>query len=282
MNVLGMVDYEVGSMAETRKFAPGDDLLEWVQKDNRRFVHAVYRVGDIDRAIKFYTECFGMKVLRKRDFPEEKYSTAALGFGLEKSHFVVELIYSDNIYMVERRSLQMVLKPIPKLDVGVCFVLRVILKATVGSSSRMASTPEPLCQIMLRVADLDLSIKFYEQALGMKLLLKYDNPRENYTMAMVGYGEMNETTVLELIYTYNVTEYTKGNGFVEVAVSTDDVYKSAAAVLLVIKELGGKIIQPPGPIPVINTKMTSFVNPDDWKIVLIDNEDFLKQLQKKE
>ena len=49
-----MVDYEVGSMAETRKFAPGDDLLEWVQKDNRRFLHAVYRVGDIDRAIKYY------------------------------------------------------------------------------------------------------------------------------------------------------------------------------------------------------------------------------------
>ncbi|RVW40226.1 Lactoylglutathione lyase [Vitis vinifera] len=84
------------------------------------------------------------------------------------------------------------------------------------------------------------------QALGMKLLLKYDNPREN------------------------------------VAVSTDDVYKSAAAVLLVSKELGGKIIQPPGPIPVINAKMTSFIDPDDWKIVLIDNEDFLKQLQKKE
>ncbi|CBI26654.3 unnamed protein product, partial [Vitis vinifera] len=146
----------------------------------------------------------------------------------------------------------------------------------------MASTPEPLCQMMLRVADLDLSIKFCEQALGMKLLLKYDNPRENYTMAMVGYGEMNETIVLELIYTYNVTEYTKGNGFIEVAVSTDDVYKSAAAVLLVSKELGGKIIQPPGPIPVINAKMTSFVDPDDWKIVLIDNEDFLKQLQKKE
>ncbi|RVW99633.1 Lactoylglutathione lyase [Vitis vinifera] len=141
-----------------------------------------------------------------------------------------------------------------------------ILKATVGSSSRMASTPEPLCQMMLRVADLDLSIKFCEQ----------------YTMAMVGYGEMNETIVLELIYTYNVTEYTKGNGFIEVAVSTDDVYKSAAAVLLVSKELGGKIIQPPGPIPVINAKMTSFVDPDDWKIVLIDNEDFLKQLQKKE
>lgn len=99
------------------------DLLEWPKKDNCRMLHVVYRVGDLDRTIKlvfcdmsscwllrslcywvltkfhhgsfrFYTECFGMKLLRQRDIPDEKYANAFLGFGPEESHFVVELTYS--------------------------------------------------------------------------------------------------------------------------------------------------------------------------------------------
>ncbi|GAB4831952.1 hypothetical protein Ancab_005968 [Ancistrocladus abbreviatus] len=81
-------------MAEAEAAAPTAELLEWPQKDKRRFLHAVYRVGDLDRTIKFYTECLGMKLLRKRDIPEEKYSNAFFGFGPEESHFVVELTYS--------------------------------------------------------------------------------------------------------------------------------------------------------------------------------------------
>ncbi|TKY72169.1 putative lactoylglutathione lyase [Spatholobus suberectus] len=73
------------------------DLLEWPKKDKRRFLHVVYRVGDLDRTIKFYTECFGMKLLRKRDIPEEKYANAFLGFGPEQSHFVVELTYNYGV-----------------------------------------------------------------------------------------------------------------------------------------------------------------------------------------
>ncbi|KAF5818731.1 putative lactoylglutathione lyase [Helianthus annuus] len=71
-------------------------------------------------------------------------------------------------------------------------------------------TPEPLCQVMLRVGDLDRSIKFYEKALGMKLCRKIDRPEQKYTLAMMGYAEELETTVLELRYNYGVTEYTKG------------------------------------------------------------------------
>ncbi|KAF5818733.1 putative lactoylglutathione lyase [Helianthus annuus] len=59
------------------------ELLEFPKKDNRRFLHAVYRV-----------ETFGMKLVRKRDVPEEKYSNAFLGFGSEESNFAVELTYS--------------------------------------------------------------------------------------------------------------------------------------------------------------------------------------------
>ncbi|KAF2303725.1 hypothetical protein GH714_021481 [Hevea brasiliensis] len=77
--------------------APNAELLEWPKKDKRRFLHVVYRVGDLDRTIKFYTECFGMKLLRKRDVPEEKYSNAFLGFGSEETNFVVELTYNYGV-----------------------------------------------------------------------------------------------------------------------------------------------------------------------------------------
>ncbi|KAF0897790.1 hypothetical protein E2562_000500, partial [Oryza meyeriana var. granulata] len=68
-------------------------VLEWPKKDKKRLLHAVYRVGDLDRTIKCYTECFGMKLLRKRDVPDEKYTNAFLGFGPEETNFALELTY---------------------------------------------------------------------------------------------------------------------------------------------------------------------------------------------
>ncbi|KAA8515516.1 hypothetical protein F0562_018873 [Nyssa sinensis] len=292
-------------MAESAPVVPSDELLEWPKKDRRRFLHAVYRVGDLDRTIKFYTEGLGMKLLRKRDIPEEKYSNAFLGFGPEESHFVVELTYNYGV---------------DKYDIGTGFghfaistpdVYKLVenIRAKGGNVTRepgpvkggksviafvkdpdgyifeliqRGPTPEPLCQVMLRVGDLDRSIKFYEKALGMKLLRTIDNPAYKYTLAMMGYADEYETTVLELTYNYGVTEYTKGNAYAQVAISTDDVYKSAEVVNLVTQELGGKITRQPGPIPGINTKVTSFLDPDGWKTVLVDNEDFLKELQKEE
>uniref|UniRef100_A0A453P171 VOC domain-containing protein n=1 Tax=Aegilops tauschii subsp. strangulata TaxID=200361 RepID=A0A453P171_AEGTS len=73
---------------------PAEVVLEWPKQDKKRMLHAVYRVGDLDRTIKCYTECFGMKLLRKRDVPEEKYTNAFLGFGPEDSNFALELTYS--------------------------------------------------------------------------------------------------------------------------------------------------------------------------------------------
>ncbi|KAL8136770.1 hypothetical protein V2J09_002771 [Rumex salicifolius] len=255
------------------------DVLEWPQKDKHRFLHAVYRVGDLDRTIKFYTEGFGMKLLRKRDIPEEKYSNAFLGFGPEESHFVVELTYNYGV---------------DKYDIGTGFghfaiatpdVYKLVEKLRAiggnisrepgpvkGGSSHIAFVKdpdgytfeliqrekigEPLCQVMLRVGDLERSIKFYEKAMGMKLLRKIDRPEYKYTLAMMGYGPEEEVTVLELTYNYGV------------AISTDDVYKSAEAVNVVTQELGGKITRQPGPIPGINTKITSFLDPDGWKTIL--------------
>ncbi|CAL9015145.1 unnamed protein product [Prunus brigantina] len=290
------------SEAEAKSAAPSAELLEWLKKDNRRLLHAVYRVGDLDRTIKFYTEALGMKLLRKRDIPEEKYSNAFLGFGPEESHFVVELTYNYGV---------------SSYDIGTGFghfaiatpdVKKLVeeVRAKGGNVTRepgpvkggnsiiafvkdpdgytfeiiqRPSTPEPLCQVMLRVGDLERSIKFYEKALGLKLLRTIERPEYKYNIAILGYAEEDQTTILELTYNYGVTEYTKGNAYAQIAIGTDDVYKSAEVVNLVTQELGGKITRQPGPIPGLNTKITSFLDPDGWKTVLVDNEDFLKELQ---
>ncbi|PPD97809.1 hypothetical protein GOBAR_DD05151 [Gossypium barbadense] len=289
-------------MAEGSAAVPSTELLEWPKKDKRRFLHAVYRVGDLDRTIKFYTECFGMKLLRKRDIPEEKYSNAFLGFGPEESHFVVELTYNygvtsydigtgfghfaiatpDVYKMVEdirAKGGNITREPGPVKGGSSVIAFVKDPDGYIFELIQRASTPEPLCQVMLRVGDLDRSVKFYEKALGMKLVKKVDRPEYKYSIAMMGYAEEHETTVLELTYNYGVTEYTKGNAYAQVAISTDDVYKSGEVVEHVIQELGGKVTRKPGPIPGINTKITSFLDPDGWKTVLVDNEDFLKELK---
>ncbi|XP_057960621.1 lactoylglutathione lyase GLX1-like [Malania oleifera] len=290
-------------MAGSTPAVPSNDLLEWAQKDKHRFLHAVYRVGDLDRTIKYYTECFGMKLLRKRDIPEEKYSNAFLGFGQEDSHFVLELTYNYGVDSYDigtgfghfAIASQDVYKMVEEIRAKGGNITReagpvkggtgVIAFVTDPDGYRFelvqrGSTSDPLCLVMLRVGDLDRSIKFYEKALGMKPLSKTDRPEYKYTVAMMGYGDEHETTVLGLTYNYGVTEYTKGNAYAQVAISTDDVYKSAEFVNLVTQELGGKITRQPGPIPGINTKITSFLDPDGWKTVLVDNEDFLKELRK--
>ncbi|ESQ35658.1 hypothetical protein EUTSA_v10008377mg [Eutrema salsugineum] len=140
-------------------------------------------------------------------------------------------------------------------------------------------TPEPLCQVMLRTGDLDRAIKFYEKALGMRLLRRIERPEYKYTIGMMGYAEEYETIVLELTYNYGVTEYTKGNAYAQIAIGTDDVYKSGEVVKIVNQELGGKITREAGPLPGLGTKIVSFLDPDGWKTVLVDNKDFLKELE---
>ncbi|XP_020593985.1 lactoylglutathione lyase [Phalaenopsis equestris] len=279
-----------------------ESLLEWSKKDKRRFLHAVYRVGDLDRTIKFYTECFGMKLLRKRDVPEEKYSNAFLGFGPEDSHFVVELTYnygvdkydigtgfghfaiaSEDIYKlvedIRAKGGKITREPGPVKGGSTVIAFAQDPDGYIFELLQRGPTLEPLCQVMLRVGDLDRSIQFYEKACGMRLLRKSDNAAYKYTIAMLGYAEEHQTTVLELTYNYDVKEYTKGNAYAQLALSTEDVYKSAQVVDLVTKELGGKITRQPGPIPGLNTKITSFLDPDGWKVVFVDHSDFLKELQ---
>ncbi|KAE9602053.1 hypothetical protein Lal_00040753 [Lupinus albus] len=278
------------------------DLLEWPKKDNRRFLHAVYRVGDLERTIKFYTESLGFKLLRQRDVPEEKYSNAFLGFGPEESYFAVELTYNygvtsydigdgfvhfgiatQDVYKlvehIRAKGGNITREPAP-VEGGTTIIA--FVKDPDGYTFALiqrSSITDPFAQIALRVGDLDRAIKFYEKALGLKVVRKDDRPEYKYTVAALGYADENETTVLELTYNYGVTEYSKGNAYAQIAVGTDDVYKTAELVKKVIEEVGGKITREPGPLPGLNTKITSFLDPEGWKNVFVDNEDFLKELQ---
>ena len=78
---------------------------EWVNEDTRRMLHAVYRVGDMDKYISYMQECFGMKLLRYRDIKEDKYINAFLGYGSEKTNFALEYVaYSCPLYPNEYNS----------------------------------------------------------------------------------------------------------------------------------------------------------------------------------
>ncbi|XP_066330277.1 lactoylglutathione lyase-like [Miscanthus floridulus] len=290
-----------GSEASKPAEVPAETVLDWHKQDNKRMLHAVYRVGDLDRTIKYYTECFGMKLLRKRDIPEEKYTNAFLGFGPEDTNFAVELTYNygvdkydigtgfghfaianEDVYKlaenIKSKGGKITREPGPVKGGSTVIAFAQDPDDYMFELIQRAETPEPLCQVMLRVGDLERSIKFYEKALGLKLLRKKDVPDYKYTIAMLGYADEDKTTVLELTYNYGVTEYSKGNAYAQVAIGTNDVYKSAEAVDLATKELGGKILRQPGPLPGINTKIASFVDPDGWKVVLVDNTDFLREL----
>ncbi|XP_030542840.1 lactoylglutathione lyase GLX1-like isoform X2 [Rhodamnia argentea] len=290
------------SMAATEKVIR-DNVLEWVKNDTHRFLNAVIRVGHLNRTVEFYKECFGMQLLSQKDFPEKKYSKAIVGFGPQESHFVLELIYiygvekyevgtawahfgiaAQDIYpIVEKvRQLGGVVTREPGTTAGGPQVYAFVQDPNGYTFEllQQGPTPQPLNHFELQVTDLNRSVSFYEKALGMNLLLQYDSPQDQFAIAMVGYGsDRTQTVFIELRYNYNVTEYIAGNVYVHAAIGTSDVYKSAAAVALVTQELGGKIVRPPGPNPVTHTKTTSFLDPDGRKTVLVDNEDYLKEIK---
>ncbi|GJX11392.1 probable lactoylglutathione lyase, chloroplastic [Tanacetum coccineum] len=93
-----------------------------------------------------------------------------------------------------------------------------------------------------------------------------------YTVAMVGYGPEDKNCC-----NYGITEYDKGNAYAQIAIGTDDddVYKTAEAVKLFV----GHITREPGPLPNINTKITTCFDPDGWQTVFVDNVDFIEELQ---
>lgn len=122
-----------------------------------------------------------------------------------------------------------------------------------------------LLHTMLRVGDLDKSIAFYTEVLGMKLLRRKDYPEGKFTLAFVGYGEEKDTSVIELTYNWDTNKYDLGNGYGHIALEVEDVYKACET----IRANGGKITREPGPM-MHGTSILAFVeDPDGYKIELL-------------
>lgn len=122
---------------------------------------------------------------------------------------------------------------------------------------------------MLRVSDLDKSIEFYTQVMGMKLLRRRENKDYRYTLAFVGYQDESQGAVLELTHNWDVSEYDLGNGYGHIAVEVDDIYATCS----IIEDLKGKITRQPGPVKGGNTVIAFIEDPDGYKIELIEKKD---------
>ncbi|GKA75109.1 probable lactoylglutathione lyase, chloroplastic [Tanacetum coccineum] len=122
--------------------------------------------------------------------------------------------------------------------------------------------------MLRRVRELDHSIAFYKKAFGLELQRKRDCPEfksplhfpavNRCKLAMMGYGPEAKNCMLELTYNYGITECDKGNVYAQIALGSDDVYKTAE----VVKLFGGHITREPGPLPNINTRITACLDPD--------------------
>jgi lactoylglutathione lyase len=118
---------------------------------------------------------------------------------------------------------------------------------------------------MLRVGDLDRSIRFYTEVLGMKLLRQKDYPDGEFTLAFIGYGEEAENTVIELTHNWDTDSYDLGTGYGHIALEVDDVYKATEG----IKTRGGKILRDAGPMNAGTTIISFIEDPDGYAIELI-------------
>ena len=121
---------------------------------------------------------------------------------------------------------------------------------------------------MLRVGDLDASIRFYTEQLGMKLLRRNDYPDGKFTLAFVGYGDESDHTVLELTYNWGRDAYTLGDAFGHVALGVSDIYAACER----LRAGGVKITREPGPMKHGTTEIAFVEDPDGYKIELIQTK----------
>jgi lactoylglutathione lyase len=121
---------------------------------------------------------------------------------------------------------------------------------------------------MLRVGDLDRSIDFYTNVLGMKLLRRNDYPDGKFTLAFVGYGPESEGAVLELTHNWDTKAYELGTGYGHVALEVDDAYATCADV----KKRGGKVTREAGPMKHGKTVIAFVEDPDGYKIEFIQRK----------
>ena len=121
---------------------------------------------------------------------------------------------------------------------------------------------------MLRVGDLERSIRFYTENLGMKELRRADVPDGKYTLAFLGYGDEQSNTVLELTYNYGVEHYEPGTAFGHLALGVSDIHATCEK----LRSAGAKISREPGPVKFGTTVIAFIEDPDGYKIELIERK----------
>lgn|SRR5690606_24258348 len=121
---------------------------------------------------------------------------------------------------------------------------------------------------MLRVGNLDRSIQFYTQVLGMRELRRKDYPEGKFTLAFVGYQDESEGTVLELTHNWDTDHYDLGTGFGHIAIEVDDAYAACAKV----KQLGGQVTREAGPMKHGTTVIAFITDPDGYQIEFIQKK----------
>ena len=122
---------------------------------------------------------------------------------------------------------------------------------------------------MLRVGNLQRSIDFYTNVLGMNLLRTTERPEQKYSLAFVGYGSNPDQAEIELTYNHGVDAYELGTAYGHIALGMDDVYGACEK----IKASGGNITREAGPVKGGSTVIAFVTDPDGYKIELIQRDD---------
>ena len=121
---------------------------------------------------------------------------------------------------------------------------------------------------MLRVGDMDRSVKFYTDVLGMKLLRSTDRPDQKYSLSFVGYDTEDKASVLELTYNYGADKYDLGTAYGHIAIEVADAAKTCDAV----RAKGGKVTREAGPVKGGTTVIAFVEDPDGYKIEFIERK----------
>jgi len=119
---------------------------------------------------------------------------------------------------------------------------------------------------MLRVGDLDRSLAFYTEVLGMRLLRRKDYPEGHFTLAFVGYDDEDRAACLELTWNWDTDHYDHGNAFGHIAIGLDDIHAACDEIVA----RGGRLVRPPGPMKHGRTVIAFVEDPDGYRIELIE------------
>ncbi|HET8871594.1 MAG TPA: lactoylglutathione lyase [Aquabacterium sp.] len=131
---------------------------------------------------------------------------------------------------------------------------------------------------MLRVGNLQRSIDFYTQVLGMTLLRTTDRPEQQYTLAFLGYGRNPEHAEIELTYNYGVSQYDLGTAYGHIAIGVANAAATCDAVRAKAAALGGAVTREAGPVKGGNTVIAFITDPDGYKIELIERPEAASEL----